>query len=166
MKTYIGIDPGKSGAIVVLDSGAHILEKIVTPTIGKEYDIQKMRDILMQYQDSSVTLENINGHVAQGRTTAFVMGQGLGIWKGLLMGIGMGHTLVTPQTWQKEMHHGVPVQYKAGKKKKKDTKKMSLIAVQRLFPNADLRKSDKATNPHDGICDAMLLAEYGRRARY
>jgi len=161
MKTYIGIDPGKTGGIVVLDSGAFIIDKMETPTIGNEYDLQAMREILIKHQDSTVTIENINGHVAKGRTTAFVMGKGVGIWLGLLAGIGVAHTLVSPQDWQKQMWKGVPVQKKSSGKK--DTKAMSLIAAQRLFPNADLRKSEKAEKPHDGIVDALLLAEYGRR---
>jgi hypothetical protein len=40
---------------------------------------------------------------------------------------------------------------------------MALIAAKRLFPNQKLVFGDRATKPHDGLIDALLLAEYARR---
>ncbi len=82
-----------------------------------------------------------------------------------------------------------------GKKKKNgeqkykvDTKATSLLAATRLFPNIDLRGeksveyyADNSANrklnrvgkvieskagPHDGIIDALLMAEYGKRKNF
>jgi hypothetical protein len=104
--------------------------------------------------------------------------------KALCAAFNIPITLVQPQTWQKVMWQGVPKHRKppkkltkkelekkaAGKKVRKpkktgsiDTKKMSRIAVMRLFPGEDLRKNDRCDVPHDGIVDALLIAEYGRR---
>jgi hypothetical protein len=42
---------------------------------------------------------------------------------------------------------------------------MSIAAAQKLFPGVPLTipGSDKAVKPKDGISDALLIAEYGRR---
>jgi hypothetical protein len=45
----------------------------------------------------------------------------------------------------------------------KDTKAMALMAVKRLFPNQKLTFGERATVPHDGLVDALLMAEYSRR---
>ena len=46
MKHYLGIDPGKQGAFVIIDENSNIVEKIGTPLIGKDYDKQGIIDIL------------------------------------------------------------------------------------------------------------------------
>ena len=82
----------------------------------------------------------------------------------------ISHTFVQPKKWQ-SIWEGVPIQkVPTGKKNKKgepmyktDTKATSLLAVQRLFPNIDLRASERCKIPHDGIVDALLMAEYCRR---
>ena len=46
MKYYLGIDPGKQGAFVIIDENSNIVEKIGTPLIGKDYDKQGIIAIL------------------------------------------------------------------------------------------------------------------------
>lgn len=85
----------------------------------------------------------------------------LGILEGMLAGMGFAYTKVIPKERQKVMWQGVSPVYKSGKSV--DTKATSLLAAKRLFPNEDLRKSERASKPHDGIVDALLMAEYCRR---
>ena len=77
----------------------------------------------------------------------------------MLISNDIPHTLVSPQTWQKDMHQGVT--------KIENKKEMSLIAARRLFPNADLRdpnrKTERSQKEHDGLIDSLLIAEYIRR---
>ena len=61
--------------------------------------------------------------------------------------------VVSPTSWTKEMLRGVPG----------DGKGRNILAAKRLFPDVDLRKSDRARVDHDGICDALLICEFGRR---
>jgi hypothetical protein len=44
-----------------------------------------------------------------------------------------------------------------------DTKQRSVIAAQRLFPNVSLLPTPRCKKPSDGIADALLIAEWGRR---
>jgi len=47
--------------------------------------------------------------------------------------------------------------------KRIDTKATSINAARRLFPEVDLRKSERSKKPDDNKVDSMLMAEYARR---
>lgn len=64
----------------------------------------------------------------------------------------------TPKQWQKKMFAHAPAGNSAGKV---DTKAKSRAVARKLFPSADLRRTVKCTTDHDGICDAICLAQYG-----
>ena len=158
MKIWLAADPGKAGAIAYIkDTGEK--KAFPTPTIGKEYDRLAVRDLLVNIKNTGADLhfviENINSHSAKGRQTAFVMGKGVEMWFSMAVALDIPYTAVAPQTWQKEMWQGI--------QKQKNSKATSLIAVKGLFPTFDLTATDKATIPHDGIVDALLMAEYCRR---
>ena len=53
--------------------------------------------------------------------------------------------------------------FKTGSKTKVDTKAMALMAAKRLFPKVNLIMTERSTTPHDGLVDALLMAEYARR---
>lgn len=44
-----------------------------------------------------------------------------------------------------------------------NTKATSFNASRRLFPNVDLRRSEKCKNLDDNKSDSLLIAEYARR---
>jgi len=48
-------------------------------------------------------------------------------------------------------------------KSTRDTKAMALVAAKRLFPGRDFKLTDRSTKPHDGMVDALLMSEYGKR---
>jgi hypothetical protein len=60
------------------------------------------------------------------------------------------------------MHEGIPKITKQGLAST-ETKAMSLLAAKRLFPNEDLRATERCAKAHDGKVDALLLAEFCRR---
>lgn len=159
---FVGIDPGKDGAFVVLDEDRNIVDVTVIPTIGSEYDKEGMLAWIRQYDIQHAVLENVHAPQLGGRSSCFNFGRGKGLLEMMLFALEVPHTQVMPQTWQKEMWQGVTKQMKKGTRKT-DTKATSLLAAKRLFPGMDLRKSDRARVPHDGIVDALLMAEYCRR---
>lgn len=168
---YVGIDPGKDGAIAYIKENGKKGARVV-PKIGSEYDKHEMVKVLKDLNPTHVVLENINSHSAKGRQGAFVMGKGVAYWEMALIALKIPHTMVTPQVWQKEMWAGVKVQRKPSTKKKKDgspalgskdTKATSMVAASRLFPDFDFTPTEKATKKHDGMIDAMLMAEYCKR---
>jgi hypothetical protein len=66
---------------------------------------------------------------------------------------------VLSQKWQKTFWS----KPKMPKGQKFNTKAAALNVANQIFPGAQWLKSDRCTKPHDGMIDAALLAEYGRR---
>jgi len=164
MNNYLGIDPGKDGAFIIINDEKEIVKISLIPTIGNEYDKLEMIKIVEAYDIKHAVLENVHAPQLGGRTSCFEFGRGKGLLEMLLFALEIPHTQVLSRTWQKEMWSGIRIQYKPGSTKKtKDTKATSLLAAKSLFPSQDLRKSIRATKPHDGIVDALLMAEFCRR---
>lgn len=162
MKIRAAFDVGKDGAIAVFRD-EKLVFKTVIPTIGNQIDLSEIRKILTNYECENihVVVEDVHAIYGAAAKSTFNFGWSLGILEGMLTGMRIPYTKVAPKEWQKEMWKGVQPVYKSGKVI--DTKATSLLAAKRLFPNEDLRKSERAEKPHDGIVDALLMAEYCRR---
>ena len=65
-----------------------------------------------------------------------------------------GDVLVEPREWQVEILGRIP----AG-----STKTAALALVSEVTPEEDWTKKGRSTKPHDGMIDAYLIAEFGRR---
>lgn len=172
-RIHIGIDPGKKGALVELVDGK-IGNMFVTPLISKEYDEAGMRAIIEKYkvllnngEDVHIVLENVHSLGGVSAASNASLMDNAGFWRGLLVAYKIPFTRVSPKEWQKEVWTGIKPIYKTKKtetsKKQIDTKAMSLIAAQRLFPTANLLKSNRCIKPDEGFVDALLMAEYCRR---
>jgi hypothetical protein len=70
--------------------------------------------------------------------------------KGLLKAFRISYELVPPQKWKKEFSVTAD-------------KNTSIEVAKRLFPNSDFRRTERCKSPHDGKCEALLMAEYARR---
>ena len=167
-KRYIGIDPGKDGAVIILSGNGQLLEKRIIPKIKNEVDESELAQIIRDIgQESIVVIEDVHAIFGSGAGATFSFGDICGFVRGLLVGYRIPFVKVQPKKWQSVMFEGVPEiikPMKEGQKRKvRDTKAMALIAAKRLFPDVDLRMSERAKNPHDGIVDALLMAEYARR---
>lgn len=157
----LGIDPGKHGAIAALDHDGHILALHPTPLIKGQrdtYDLAAIRELLLSYQAQGrlhVTVERSDAMPAKlgGSIANYHRGVSTG-WAWMLEGLKIPYELVPAREWQRAMHAGT----QAG-----DTKQRSILAAQRLFPSQTLKRSPLAKGPDDGLADALLIAEFGRR---
>ena len=146
---YIGIDPGKTGGIALICDGYE--EVYPAPVSGSDYLEAEMR---MRIPTGNVraAIEKQQSMPKQGVSSTFKTGEGYGLWRGILVGLGVPYEIVTPQTWRKAMN--LP----AG-----SDKAASVVLAQRLFPSL----SDKLVGPkggiRDGLAEALLIAEYRRR---
>lgn len=172
-KTYVGIDPGKQGAIAIITTNELILYKM--PLIAKtEIDVKEIASLLFRLSNPHVVIEDVHSIFNSSAHSNFDFGFGCGMLFAALKITEVPFTKVAPKTWQKEMWKGVkPVEILTTEKKKDgspkykiDTKATSLLAATRLFPNVDLRATARCEKDHDGIVDALLMAEYGRRNNY
>jgi crossover junction endodeoxyribonuclease RuvC len=156
----IGIDPGLDGAIAILT--AQGVELFDTPTVtvkkssGKgtkrEYDVSAMRVILDGRQNHMVVIEKSQAFPDQGAVSNFSTGHGYGLWRGLIVGLGLGYEAVSPRTWKKAM--GLD-----------SDKKRSILLAKQLFPaTADQYKLPRGrVDSLDGRAEALLMAEWMRR---
>lgn len=147
----IGIDPGKEGALVALHPNGNV---------DSVWKLQDGLDWILNTRpkDCHVFVEKaqamtLSGGRKGGAKSMFVYGTGFGEILGILRALMMRHTLIPPATWTKSMHLGTAAGH---------AKMRSLEAVKRLFPMEDLTFG-KAIKPHEGIIDALLIAEFGRR---
>lgn len=162
---YIGIDPGLSGAVAVINTDdsatLHPQQVFDTPTVlvegektKRKYLTGAMASLLKPYKENSdvlVVLENVHSMPKQGVASSFCFGEGKGMWEGIIAAYAMAVELVSPQRWKKEMM--------ADQGKDKSAARFKAMA---LFPSlADQLKLVK----HDGRAEALLMAEYARRLR-
>lgn len=149
-RLILGIDPGHTGAVALIDSEGNLLEIWDTPLIGKEYDIRGMGNILRDNLPHGCAIELQHAMPRQGVTSTFTTGYGYGLWTAFLYAYGIKHDVVRAQDWKKAL--GIP----AGSDKSE-----SVAAAQRLFPSGEF------TGPKGGIkdgrADAALIAEWRRR---
>lgn len=166
MKTYIGIDIGLKGALAVIDPDG-VVTTYPMPVVKDQLDLRGLLDIMdltiinQSSKDMSVVFEKLGVIFGTSKATAFSMGLQLGAMEMLCVSQMVSYTKVPAKQWQKDMFMGVDEIKNA--KGKRDTKAMALVAVKRLFPNLKLTFGERATKPHDGLVDAVLMAEWARR---
>lgn len=146
MKTYIGIDPGKSGAMAII----HALGNVeVIPFDAVDYSLALARVYNGAYP-VICCVEKVSAMPGQGVVSMFNFGHNLGVIEGLLRGYGIPYQLVPPQTWKKEFSLS-------------SDKATSIEVCQKLFPNVSLLATERSRKPNDGMAEALLMAEYARR---
>lgn len=172
---YMGIDPGKSGALAMrsLDGlwrgvDCPLVETKtvkrknkktgkITTTVKKESSPVLMagliRDVMAAavHKDARFVLyiEKVSAMPGQGVTSMFSFGRNFGQWEGVIAALGCEVHYVTPQRWKKVMLADAP--------KGKESARMKAL---QLFPYlADELKFKK----NEGRAEALLIGEYGRR---
>ena len=144
MKTYIGIDPGKSGALALLTEDGQCT---VVPFNESAYTAV----LKAASGPSSVCcLEKVGAMPGQGVVSMFNFGHNLGYIEGLLQAFDIPYQLVPPQTWKKEFCVT-------------SDKNTSIEVCRKLFPHVSLLPTARSRKPSDGMAEAMLMAEYARR---
>ncbi|MGZ3687333.1 MAG: hypothetical protein ACXWPM_06775 [Bdellovibrionota bacterium] len=157
-KGILGIDPGASGAFVLLSREGAILEKHVMPVAeGGGLDLVSLSRLFFWLSDRAIFtyMEKVHAMPHQGVVSMFSFGVSYGTLLGHLASFRMPFRLVPPQEWQKVVHQDVD--------SKLPGKLRSAMASKQLFPNEDLRADARKKINHDGIVDALLIAEFGRR---
>jgi Holliday junction resolvasome RuvABC endonuclease subunit len=164
MISYLGIDPGISGGLVVI-SGDEIRCKLAMPTLSfKTVDGKTKTEIdrggVLSFLSTipphtHVAIEEVQAYRKQNITATCTTCRNYGM---LLMALTVAHMYITEvpsDVWQK--HFGIVSAKKAGGK---TTKKQAFDIVHMIYPNVNFRTSERAHKPHDGMVDACLIAKY------
>lgn len=156
IKVFIGIDPGKSGAVAVLTRSS--VEVIAMPLAGKRIDIAYLSDWIYdraRHGDAIACLEKVfamrrgeDGR-SQGAVSAFSFGFGTGSLYGMLITLRIPVYEPSPQTWKKLILADTP----------KD-KQAAIEYCTKVYPNISLYASSRCRKPHSGMADAICIARY------
>ena len=99
MKVYIGVDPGKSGAIVgLLKTDLGIVVSTLNPFKDLTTALANIQ-ICMDYGKCEALIENVHAFPTDGRSSAFKFGKNAGQWEGLLHASGIKYKSVVPHKW-------------------------------------------------------------------
>jgi hypothetical protein len=146
--TIIGIDPGQTGGIAILNGAITVKPMPDIWSFASEIGFHA------GFGDNlHVFIEKAQAFKGQGISSTFGYGVHYGELLGVLAAHQVKHTLVRPVEWTKFIHKGT---------KATDPKARTLEAVRRLFPGVDLRGSARSTKAHSGIVDALALAYFGK----
>lgn len=149
---------GLDGGLVLLLDGV-VAQVVVMPTFSvgqgrREYDAPVLVQKIRGMRPNHVFIERAQSLPQQGVASTFNTGRGFGLVCGIVAALGLAHTIVGPRTWQGALLRDLS---------KTDTKAAAAIVCGRLWPDQDWRATERCTKAHTGLCDAALVAEYGRR---
>lgn len=170
MAKWLGIDPGKSGALAVIDGSRIFLHDapVVQVKVGKVFknqlDPAACTLLLQKYQsgDMMLVIEKVQpmpsfkvqrkgeepSEQSMGVTSAFNFGRDYGMWIGVVAALGIPYHLVAPQSWKKRLMADMSKDKDAGR-----------IRAMQLYPQAAL---DLQRKKDHGRADALLLARFGQ----
>jgi crossover junction endodeoxyribonuclease RuvC len=152
----IGIDPGKEGAIALID-GHHLMHVFDMPLLKLKKGTKvcghtlhaHLAELLHPYPPIDLALiENVHATPQMGVTSAFDFGRSFAMAEMAIISRGIRLEYVQPQTWKKALGLNAD-------------KSSSLALARAKWPDGDSFKLKK----HEGRAEAALIAEYGRRSR-
>ena len=151
----IGIDPGCTGAIVVLTESLNHVASLNMPTVkvGTKSRVNGaaiaafLREKVGEFV-SHAYLEQVGAMPGQGVSSMFTFGHAAGVVEGILQGLSIPYSLVTPQAWKTRA--GLIGMDKDAARSR---------AIQ-LYPN--LRDLDTKCRGQ-AIADALLIARFGEK---
>ncbi len=165
--TYLGIDIGQKGGLVEVTylegsiaSSTPVVKTNKMPLNDENrLDIDALylylKDFVEKLDAPIVIFEGITTLHAASKGSNFKLALQAGAIEAFCIAMGLLYIKVPPKKWQEEICHFVPpIRTHFGNS---DTKARAYIAVKQLFPEEKYLKS------HNGIIDARLLAEWGRR---
>ena len=142
---YIGVDVGKNGGYAVIYPNNTVVE-----AWSDEGFIEEMRNVALSDELSVACVEQVGAMPNQGVKSMFSFGKSAGFIEGVLRANLIPFQLVKPKEWKKEFGLN-------------SDKAKSIEVCQRLFPKLNLLATPRCRVPHDGMAEALLMAEYAKR---
>jgi crossover junction endodeoxyribonuclease RuvC len=147
--TFAGIDPGKNGGIVWLNEDE--VFGCPLPYDGSDLDVKALKKAFTHETAKDVVFIE-TPMIRSAQQGALVIGANYGRILAVLTLLDIPVRQVTPSAWTKKLLPG----------HKGADKGPHIALCKQLFPSLELVMPG-CRKPHDGIADAALIAEYGRR---
>jgi crossover junction endodeoxyribonuclease RuvC len=185
IKVVIGVDPGLDGGLAAIELGAIGEVGDVTvirmptkpgPAGRRDVDGSAVSAFINHYaKDNDIIMaavESVHAMPKQGITSVFNFGKGYGKLLGIIESFDIPLDEPTPQQWQALVLAGMKTKVRkkkaAGKGVAKSNtdrrdKDISIRYVLNHFPGVNLKATEKSTTLHDGMAEAICIAEYARR---
>lgn len=142
----IGIDPGVSGAIALIDRRGVPIAVCDMPVAGRDVAAAALAATIRNRYVRAAYVEKVGPMPKQGVVSMFRFGRALGAVEGVLAGLKIPLVLVPPVTWKK--YHGLV------RNDKDDSRKLALQRWPYL--------AEKLSKKRDiGRAEALLIADYG-----
>ncbi len=174
---FVGIDPGLTGYISVLDGDGKYIQHFKTPTLVDTKKIKKrtgkragqtitktkitldeagvfdiLSQIKTQYRPRSiyVVVERQHPMTGQGLGSTGKTMEGYGFWKGILRGMGFDFYVVGAVEWQKV----------TSDPKAEDKKAASIASVKKWDKDVDLKKTKRSRIDDHNLADSLCIARF------
>lgn len=146
----LGIDPGCSGALVILDEKGYVIDHLRTPIIkdGKQTKVNgaAIARFLSGYDITHAYIEKVHAMPQQGVSSTFTFGHSAGLVEGIIQGLNIPYTMITPQAWKKSNNLiGTD----------KDAARSRAIQLHPYLDCLDKKGEGQA------VADAILIAQHG-----
>ena len=143
---YIGIDPGAKGSYAWIWD-----ETVRAMPWDAEFFVQDMKCLVATKERIVAAVEKVGAVHGNGIVSMFNFGKNAGYIEGVLTALGIPYQLVPPAKWKKEFSL-------IGK-----DKQASIMTCHKLFPDLDLRRTERCKTDSDGKAEATLLACFASR---
>jgi hypothetical protein len=155
--TTLGIDPGKDGALVLLDGRRPLASALLADLVGTarweaRADVVAgwIRSVHATYRIDRAVMELYAGRAGQGRGSMLTIGVGWGLLRGVCGGLGIPVRVASSARWQADLLNGLPG----------EGKDRAIAYALQEVPDLDLMPG-RRRKPHDGLADAACLAVWG-----
>ena len=168
----IGVDPGLSGGICIINSINKKINVYMMPTVmdnkkKRRYHLIAIINILnvfVSQKDILLTLENVHTRPGEGNVSAFNFGRGFGNLEGIFTSLFRKEpNLISPQSWKK---YYPQLETENIKELRGDTKKIRDILKKIKLVNKNVKdKSVKKKNKIQIVKNEKSLGKLNRKIR-
>lgn len=164
MRYYVGIDPGAKGGVAIIDNKEKTLSSFRIQDDNEKCTLicEALKNIA---EDATVAIEDLHALWGASASSTFTFGLNVGFWHGVCNAFSIPFKTITPCTWQEAISHPpkrtyisklLPPKTKRALQAvhKAAIKAASITAANKIFPTASIT--------HDGVADAVCIAEYLR----
>jgi crossover junction endodeoxyribonuclease RuvC len=147
---YIGVDPGQRGGYAVI-STSETGQAVFAYPWDDTFFVTEMQALSHTGNGIVAAVEKVGAVHGNGIVSMFNFGKNAGYIEGVLSALGIPYQLVPPNVWKREFSL-------IGK-----DKQASITTCRKLFPDLDLKRTERCRTDSDGKAESALLACYAMR---